>query len=166
MKKFSKFILGILAVSLAIVSCEDNDKDPMKIHTNEALKAAYVRVDVNQRIYLVEEIQQPTATFAATVDVPAPNVASYDLEFTLDDGSTDYDTIPLTTITTFPAEIAYTYAELSELLGITSQDLAGGNLFKFFGTATGTDGSVWTNSNFSASITVRDQCCGVSYEVS
>lgn len=153
MKNFNKFILGILAVSLAFVSCEDDDKDPLSVHTNDANKSPYVRALVNQNIYLVEEI--PNAMFEATIEVPVDNVASYDLAFSLISGSGEYDTIPLTTITSFPTDISYSYSELAGLLGLTAADIAGGDIFNFIGTSTGNDGRVFVADNFSGNVTAQ-----------
>lgn len=151
MKNISKFILGILAVALTIASCEDEDKKPLNINFDEANKAAYVRAVLNQNIYLVEEV--PDATFEVVIDVPVDNVASYDLSFTLISGSGDYETIPLNTVTTFPTTITYSYVELAGFLGLTIDDIGGGDIFQFTGTCTGKDGRFWTIDNYTGDIT-------------
>ena len=129
MKNISKIILGILAVALTMASCEDKDKFPLSVHLDDANKAAYVRAVINQSLYLVEDIGD--ATFEVTIDVPVDNVAQYDLSYTLISGSGDYDTIPLNTVTSFPEKITYTYAELATLVGITIDDIGGGDIFQF-----------------------------------
>ncbi len=151
MKNIIKIILGLVAVSMALVSCENDDKDPLNVHTTDANKAAYVRAVINQSLYLVEDI--PDATFEATIDVPVDNVAQYDLSFTLLSGSGDYDTIPLNTVTTFPETITYTYEELAGFLGITTADIGGGDIFQFIGTCVGKDGRFWTIDNYTGDIT-------------
>ncbi|WP_157472973.1 hypothetical protein [Eudoraea adriatica] len=152
MKNINKIILGILAVALTIASCErDEDKNPLSVNLDEANKAAFVRTVVNQYLYLVEDIKD--ASFEATVDVPVDNVAQYDLSFTLRSGSGEYDTIPLITITEFPTSISYTYAELCDLIGISIDDIGGGDFFQFIGTCIGKDGRFWTASNFTGDIT-------------
>lgn len=151
MKNISKFILGILAVALTIASCEDEDKKPLNINFDEANKAAYVRAVPNQTVYLVEDV--PDASFIVDIDVPVDNVASYDLGFTLISGSGDYDTIPLNTVTTFPTQITYTYAELAGFLGLTTDDIGGGDIFQFIGTCVGKDGRFWTVDNYTGDIT-------------
>lgn len=151
MKNISKIILGILAVALTMASCEDKDKFPLSVHLDDANKAAYVRTAVNQYLYLVEDIKD--ASFEATVDVPVDNVAQYDLSFTLISAGGEYDTIPLNTITEFPTSISYTYAELAGLVGITIDDIAGGDIFQFIGTCIGKDGRFWTVDNYTGDVT-------------
>ena len=151
MKNISKIILGILAVALTMASCEDEDKFPLSVHLDDANKAAYVRAVINQSLYLVQDIAD--ATFEATIDVPVDNVAQYDLSFTLRSGSGEYDTIPLITITEFPTSISYTYADLAELLGITIDDIGGGDIFQFIGTCIDDQGRFWENGNYTGDIT-------------
>lgn len=152
MKNINKIILGLLAVSLAFISCEDEDKDPITVHIGDANKAAYVRINGYQSIVPVTDV--PDAVFSATVNDRLGNVASWDLTVQLERGG-DIIAGPadLVSLSSFPTDISITYDEIATALGLTTADISAGDFVRFLGTATGKDGKVWTFENFSASIT-------------
>jgi len=156
MKNINKIILGLLVVSLAFTSCHDDDKDPLTVHTDPNNIAAYVRINGYQAIVPVTEV--PDAVFEATVDDRLGNVASWDLMVQIERGG-DIVAGPaaVTSVTSFPTNLSFTYDELATLLGITTADINAGDFIRFLGASTRTDGQVYTIDNFSASITGQSE---------
>ena len=151
MKKTNKLIIGLFLALFAFVACEEDEKDPLNVHTDEVNIAPYVRIKGFQAVVAAGDI--PTSSFEATVDVPRDNVASWDLSVSLESGGTTIDPVPIASINSFPSDISIPYTDIATALGITPADILGGDFIRFLGTATGTDGSTFTFENYSASIT-------------
>ncbi|UJH66499.1 hypothetical protein [Allomuricauda sp. SCSIO 65647] len=151
MRKINKFIICLLLVPIAFISCKDEDKDPFTVAEDETNIAPWVRIKDFQSVVAAGDIA--SSSFDATVDVVRDNVASWDVTVSLESGGTTIDPVPLTSITSFPADISIPYTDIASLLGITTDDMNGGDFIRFLGTTTATDGRVYTFENYSASIT-------------
>ncbi|NJB72521.1 hypothetical protein GGR42_003012 [Saonia flava] len=155
MKKTVKSIIGLLLITITFVGCEEEDKNPLNLLGGDEIKAPYVRILVEETIVAAGDIG--TSTFNATVDALDNNVASWDLSVSRESGGVASDTIPLTTVTSFPSEISIPFADIASGLGITTDEISGGDFIRFLGTSTGTDGSVFTFENFTGSITGQQE---------
>ena len=71
----------------------------------------------------------------------------------LESGGVSSDTVPLATITEFPSDLSIPYTDIASTLGITVDDISGGDFIRFLGESTGTDGTVTTVANYSATLT-------------
>ena len=151
MKKTIKSITTLLLIAIAFVGCEDEDKNPLNLLGGEEIKSPYVRIVVDQTIVAAGDIA--TSSLNGTVDARDNNVASWELSVSRESGGVASDTVALTTITTFPSEISIPYTEIAAALGITTDEIGGGDFIRFLGKSTGTDGSVFTLENFTGSIT-------------
>ena len=146
MKNTIKSIIALLLVSGAFLGCEDEDKNPLNLLGGDEIKAPYVRIVVEESIVAAGDIG--SSSFNGTLEALDNNVASYQLSVTRESGGVSNDTIPLTTITSFPSTISIPYTEIASALGITTDDISGGDFIRFLGTSTGTDGRVFTFDNF------------------
>ena len=151
MKRIYMYIMGLALVCAGFVSCEEDDKDPMRIHLDESIKAPFVRINGFQNV--VGKGDLGTASFDATVNALEGNVASWEATVSLEvGGAVAAGPVTVLSTTSFPNDVTMTYEEIASALGLTTDDIDGGNVFRFLGTATGTDGRVVTQDNFSASI--------------
>ncbi|NHF57923.1 hypothetical protein FK220_001120 [Flavobacteriaceae bacterium TP-CH-4] len=151
MKKTIKTILGILIVSIAFIGCEEEDKKPINLLDLENSKSPFVRIIIDNPIVAAGDIA--TSSFTGTVDALEGNVASWELSVSRESGGVASDTVSLTTVTTFPSQVSIPYTDIANALGISTEDISGGDFIRFLGTATGTDGSVFTFDNFSPNVT-------------
>ena len=151
MKNTFNYILGLLVVAVATVACEDKDKNPLNVFDLENSKAPYVRILIDEKIVAKGDLG--TATFTATVDDPSDNVASWELSVSIESGGVATDTVALATVTSFPNDISIPYTDIASALGITVDDISGGDFIRFLGESTGTDGTVTTFENYSATVT-------------
>ncbi|WP_147415909.1 hypothetical protein [Ulvibacterium marinum] len=152
MKRIYMYMIGFSLLSVGLISCEEDEKDPMQVHLDEANKAPYVRIQTNARVLGASEL--PTSSFDATVEALENNVASWDVTVTLEQGGeAAAGPAALTTVTSFPSDFSFTYPEIATALGLGDiSEIVGGNVLRFLGTATGTDGRVVTQDNLSGSI--------------
>ncbi|MCK0161636.1 hypothetical protein [Allomuricauda sp. F6463D] len=151
MKSNYKYILGLVLLLLGFIACEDKDKNPLNVFELEDSAAPYVRILLDQSIVAKGDLA--TSSLLGTVDDPSDNVASWDLSVTLESGGVSTDTVPLTTITQFPSDISIPYTEIASSLGITVDDISGGDFIRFLGKSTGVDGTETTVENYSATVT-------------
>jgi len=151
MRSIIKSIVGLFLLSIAVIGCEDEDKNPLNLLQLEDSKAPYVRIIVEEPIVAAGDIA--SSSLKGVVDALDKNVASWDLAVSRESGGVASDTVSLTTVTSFPSEISIPYTDIASALGITTDEISGGDFIRFLGTATGTDGTVATFENFSASIT-------------
>ncbi|NAS11170.1 hypothetical protein [Poritiphilus flavus] len=151
MKITIKSIIVLLIGAIAFMSCDDEDKKPLNLLGGDETKAPYVRIIVEEPIVAQGDIA--SSSLNATVSALNNNVASWELSVSRESGGVASDTVSLTTITSFPSEISIPYTDVAAALGISTDDILGGDFIRFLGTATGTDGSVFTFDNFTASIT-------------
>ncbi len=148
MKRIYMYMIGFCLLSVGFVSCEEDEKDPMQIHLDEANKAPYVRIIYDQ---VVAVDQVAGASFDANLNALENNVQSWSVDVSLE-GSADIDAVPLTSVSSFPSDISIPFTEIASTLGITTDDIAAGDKIRFLGTATGTSGLVVNQDNFSGSI--------------
>ncbi|WP_281542653.1 hypothetical protein [Maribacter aestuarii] len=151
MKITIRSILGIFAMAVIVTSCEDEDKNPLNLLELDDSKAPYVRILVEETIVAAGDIA--SSSLVANVDALENNVASWELAVSRESGGVVSDTVPLTTITSFPSQLSIPYTEIAGALGISTDEISGGDFIRFLGTATGTDGTVVTFDNFSPNIT-------------
>ena len=151
MKNTFKYIVGLVLVGIAIVACEDKDKNPLNVFELEDSKAPYVRILVDETIVAKGDLA--SSSFTGTVDDPSDNVASWELSVSIESGGVATDTVMLTTVTQFPSDISIAYTDIASALGITVDDISGGDFIRFLGKSTGTDGTVTTLENYSANVT-------------
>lgn len=151
MKSNLKYILGLSLLILGIAACEDEDKNPLNVFELEDSAAPYVRIKLDETVVAKGDLAN--SAFSGTVDDPSDNVASWDLSVTLESGGVSSDTVPLTTITEFPSDLSIPYTDIASALGITVDDISGGDFIRFLGESTGTDGTVTTVANYSATLT-------------
>ncbi len=151
MKSTVKYIAVLLLSVVAFVGCEDEDKNPLRLLEIDDSKSPYVRILLDQTVVARGDLG--TSALSGTVDDASDNVASWELSVSRESGGVASDTVPLTTITNFPSDINIPYPDVASALGITVDDMLGGDFIRFLGTATGTDGRVATFENFSANVT-------------
>ncbi|WP_299532106.1 hypothetical protein [Ulvibacterium sp.] len=148
MKRLFIYMIGAALLSVGFISCEEDEKDPMQVHLDEANKAPYVRI-LYDNVVAVDQV--PSASFDANLDAFEDNVQSWSVDVSLE-GSADIDATPLTTVSTFPSDISIPFTEIATTLGITAEDIAAGDILRFLGTATSSSGFVANQDNFSGSI--------------
>lgn len=153
MKKLNKFIIGLLLVSLAFISCDrDEDKNPFPEPNQEENIAPYMRVKDFQTVLGLAELSG--ASFEANFNPPRDNVASYDLAVSIEVGGVDTDAVFLTTLTSFPADVSIPFTDILATAGVSADDLGGGDKIRFLGTVTSSiTGEAFTIDNYSATIT-------------
>jgi hypothetical protein len=155
MKITIKSILGLLLVALTFTACEEEDKKPINLLGGEETRSPYVRIVVDQTIVAAGDIA--SSSFTAVVDDVDDNVASWELSVSRESGGVASDTVSLTTVNSFPSNISIPYTDIAAALGITTDEISGGDFIRFLGTSTGTDGSVFTFENFTGSITGQQE---------
>lgn len=155
MKRKLNIISSLLLISLTWVGCEEEDKNPLNLLEPETSKAPYVRILVDETIVAAGDIA--TSSFNGTVNALENNVSSWELSVSRESGGVASDTIPLTTVTTFPSEISIPYTEIADALGISINEISGGDFIRFLGKSTGLDGSVFAFENFTGSITGQQE---------
>lgn len=151
MRNIIKPIIGIFFLAVAITGCEDEDKNPLNLLQLEDSKSPYVRIIVEQPVVAAGDLA--SSSLNGTVDALDKNVASWELSVSRESGGVASDTVSVTTVTTFPSEISIPYTDVANALGISIDDISGGDFIRFLGTATGTDGTVVTFENFSPNVT-------------
>ncbi|WP_143751844.1 hypothetical protein [Maribacter sp. 4U21] len=151
MKITIRSILGFLVMAILFASCEDEDKNPLNLLELNNSKSPFVRIIVDEPIVAAGEIA--SSSLVAKVDALEDNVASWQLAVSRESGGVASDTIVLTTLTDFPSQISIPYTEIADALGISTDEISGGDFIRFLGTATGTDGTVVTFDNFSPNVT-------------
>ena len=151
MKSTFKYIAVLLLSTVAFMGCEDEDKNPLNLLDLNNSKSPYVRIVLDQTVVARGDLG--TAALSGTVDDASDNVASWELSVSRESGGVASDTVPLTTVTSFPSDINIPFTDVASALGISIDDIQGGDFIRFLGTATGTDGRVVTFDNFSNNVT-------------
>ncbi len=144
-------IVSLLLIASTFVGCEDESKNPLNLLEADTSKAPYVRIIVDETVVAAGDIA--TSSFNGKVDALDKNVASWELSVTRESGGVSSDTIPLITLTSFPNEISIPYTDIATALGISIDEISGGDFIRFLGKSVGTDGSVFEYDNFTGSIT-------------
>lgn len=154
MKNINKFIICLVLFAMAFVSCDrDEDKNPFPEPNQEDNIAPYMRVKDFQTVVPVPDLA--TGSFEANFNTPRDNVSSYDLAVSHEPaGGTATDAVTVMSLTTFPSDVEIPYTELAAAVGVSIDDIGGGDIFRFLGTVTSsTTGEAFTIENYSASIT-------------
>ena len=150
-----KSIIGFVSIIMVLISCEDEDKNPLNLLELENSKSPYVRIVIDESIVAAGDIA--TSSFNGEVNALEGNVSSWELSVSRESGGVASDTVPLTTITSFPSPISIPYTDIANNLGIGTDEISGGDFIRFLGKSTGLDGSTYTFDNFSTSITGQQE---------
>ena len=138
MKKIYLIVASFLVLA-STLSCEDDGKDPWTIHEDANNFGTFVSIAKKTQVI---DFTNPSSAYSFTVEAPGKNIASYDLSVTRTSGGVTSDPGFVRTVTSFPADLDITAADLAAALGLSASDLLAGDRFDFIATATGTDGSV------------------------
>jgi len=145
MRFLNKFLF-IAILCLGMVSCEDQEKNPLW----EPEQAPYVFIDIETPVFDVTDIEN--STFGGNLSAPADNVASFEVTARrVSNGATSDFAIVYST-TTFPASFKITAPEIATALGIDPDELLAGDRFDFVAESVGTDGTVVTYNNLAPDI--------------
>ncbi|MDF1575258.1 MAG: hypothetical protein P1P86_08730 [Bacteroidales bacterium] len=139
--KITRYITFIFLTAL-LYACET----PMLIDPADVERGIFVTFDpVNTNINS-EDIEG--TPISGTFDAPASNVASHEITVKriYDNGESESDFLPVTTITSFPYQFSMDGNELAALFGVPVEETFS-NFYEFRGVATGTDGKVATYDN-------------------
>ena len=151
MKRTYIYMIALSLLSVGFISCEEDEKDPMQVHLDESSKAPYVRIVRGSSILGASELA--TSSFTGTVSALEENVASWSASVTLEvSGAAIAGPANVVMVNEFPSDISIPYTDIATALGVDIGDIVGGNILRFLGTSTGTDGGVFTQNNFSGSI--------------
>lgn len=152
MKKinFTKY-LALLFLTVALVACQDNDKQPFEINIEDGPFGNFIRLDISSAPVL-DVTDLANAQFGGLFTNPSGNTASYTLTVRRVSGGVMTDYVPLVTLTSFPAEFFATPANIAAALGVLETDLLAGDRFDFEASSVGTDGSVATFDGFAPNL--------------
>ncbi|MEX0314942.1 MAG: hypothetical protein AB3N18_12260 [Allomuricauda sp.] len=151
MKIIQKSIAVMVMIATSLLGCKDDDKDIFATLELENSKAPFVRIVVENPVVARGDLA--TDAFVATVDDPSDNVSFWSLDVRRESGGVISDEAPLITVNSFPEKISIPFTDIASALGIGVDEIQGGDFLRFLGTATGSDGSVVTEANFSANVT-------------
>lgn len=142
MKKISYLFLSTLTVfaSSLFISCEEDDKDPLVIDEDAANIAPYVRFVVNTPVIDVTAVDTGDVVYSGTLDDPADNVSSWDVQIRKIRGTDTIPYAPLTSITSFPADFELTGQNIADALSIDISEVQAGDKIEFNAVSTGTNG--------------------------
>ena len=150
MKSTVKYIAVLLLSVVAFMGCEEEEKNPLGLLEINDSKSPYVRILLDNNVVSLGDLS--STSLSGTVDDPSDNVASWELSVSRESGGVASDTVPLTTITSFPSDVDIPFADILTALNLSADDIQGGDFIRFLGTATGIDGSVVRYQNFSANV--------------
>lgn len=151
MKKIHTIFIPVFLGTALFISCEEAEKDPIAIHTQEENIAPYVRIKGFQPTVASGDIAE--RSFEATVTVPTNNVASWELSVSLESENTTTGSVIMLTVTRFPHTITVPYTTIADTLGISINDIKEGDLIRFTGKATSNSGQEFTFEDYSPNIT-------------
>ncbi len=148
--KLNKYIFLLFVLAFA-VSCTDEDKFNNEVFF-ELERGGFVRFveDVNP---LIGAEVADNWTYNETIEDVNGNLSSYDL-FVVAGGDTSL--VKSYTNLSGPTPMALTSAELASALGVAASTFSFGDSFNFIGTATRSDGTVFTNSALSVDFDEND----------
>ncbi len=146
MKILNIKILAIIMAVIAVIACEEDEKNPLFVHNDSGNDGTFVTLTQET---LVIDFTNPSTTYDFTIDSPSSNVSEYQIELTRESAGVVSDTVFVETVSTLPAKFSYTAEDLAGFLGLTVDDLAAGDRFDFIGTATGADGETANFQNLS-----------------
>ncbi|WP_438711392.1 hypothetical protein ACSTS3_00745 [Aquimarina muelleri] len=158
-------IFFVLFASLAITSCEDEDKNPLFIDSERSNDATFVTIakDPNN---LVIDFTKPETSYKFTISAPANNVAEYDLRVKHISNDAVSKVVSVKKATSFPADFSITRNDVANALGVNADSLIPGDEFKFESTATGTNGQIASFSNLNGDSRGSGQFQGFNHTTS
>ncbi len=130
-------IFSIFLAIFSIIGCEDDEKDPLFVDTDRSNDAVFVTI--KQKTVVIDFTDSSTS-YDFTIESPANNVAEYSISVKRTSAGVSSDTIPITTVNSFPAEFSYTAEELADFLSVPVANFAAGDRFDFIATAKGNNG--------------------------
>ncbi len=158
MKNIHIKLLSIFLIAVAIVSCEDEDKDPFSDIKDPSVLGSFVTLSQES---LVIDFTNPSSTYDFTIDAPSSNVSEYNLSVQRISAGDTTDLAPLTSINTFPGSLSITAGEIADALGQSPDDFLAGDQFDFRAEVVGTDGSTATYENLNGDSTGPGQFQGL-----
>ena len=145
-----KNIFFIFTTFIVLMSCEDDDKNPLFVDKNPDNFGVFVTIEQQT---LVIDFTNPESTYDFTIMAPADNVTEYRLRVARTSGETVSDTVLVESATTFPANFSVSAADLANALSISTEDLSPGDKFDFISEATGINGEVASFANLTGDAT-------------
>lgn len=133
-----------LLIGFGIAACEDEDKNNFDSFSKSG---AFVRFEEPfPTVVDVSSLDQIAAVaITAVIENPNNTVANYSISVGATISGVVIEQTPLISdITTFPATVNLTMTEIANALGLDTADIGFGDTFEFVGTATNTDGTVYT----------------------
>lgn len=160
MKNIFINFLTLAFASMAFISCDDDDKNPLFVNLDDANNANFVTL-VQET--LVIDFTDSTTTYDFVISAPSSNIEEYSLELTRESDGVVSDPFPATVVNTFPASFSYSASELAGFLGLTIDDLAAGDRFDFIGTVLGANGETASFENLNGDATGPGQFQGFNH---
>ncbi|MAN58754.1 MAG: hypothetical protein CMC08_02830 [Flavobacteriaceae bacterium] len=137
LNKFSSAILAGIVAMVSFTSCEDEDKARIPDLDNGGF-VKFVEMPVFEA-----GAEPSTASFNALVEDPNDNVATYSVRVLGDFTGATNDTLAFRSTNSFPFDVGFTAADMSNLFGVPVSTFQEGDSFEFFGTAITEDGRVY-----------------------
>ncbi|WP_299227366.1 hypothetical protein [uncultured Psychroserpens sp.] len=140
--------LMLILVSVASISCEDEDKNPL----NDILadSGGFVRFATPfPTVVNVSDLSEvPGVVINNVLEAPDGNVVSYRMEASAMVAGTTYGPLPYgEEITSFPTPITITIVDLADFFGFDVNTIGFGDTFSFTGTAVNDRGIVYTSED-------------------
>lgn len=132
-----------MAIAGLAISCHEEEKDPIPFNFEDG---GWVKFQELPNFALdVSNINE--AEFSSTIIDPIGNAETLQIDLLATVAGTVRDTVPFRTITEFPSEFDVTAGDLADALALEVSQLSGGDSFRFLGTVTTEDGTVYTYEN-------------------
>ncbi|WP_025741879.1 hypothetical protein [Aquimarina pacifica] len=160
MKNIYIKLLSIFLVAVAIIGCEDEEKDPLFVDSDPNNSGAFVTI-AQDPDNLVIDFSDPSSSYNFTIDAPANNITEYDLRVARTSNGVVSDTVSVQKVSTFPADFQITVADLESALGV--DDIAPGDQFDFISTATAENGLIGTFEDLNGDATGPGQFQGFNH---
>lgn len=146
MKLLRNYIVVLLAVAV-LASCDDSN--PQVIHEDSNNIAPFITLEAPAPII---DISDPNGCYEFSLADPGGNVTSYALQVSWVSPAGVSDTVDVETITSFPATICYSVADMAGFMGVAESDLAAGDSFNFVATLTSNNGTVVTPADLDGDV--------------
>lgn len=128
--------LFIALLTVVIVGCEDNEKNPLPATRD----GSFVTVVFDNLILDVTDLDNTAIT--GTLRAPVANVADYSLQVRRTSQGTSSAYVDIYMTDSFPSDFAIDLGQISSALGIEVSDFLAGDRFDFQGMSTSLDGEV------------------------
>lgn len=138
-------IFIILFVSLFIISCEDNEKNPLPA----AREGAFVYVDLISSLIDVTQIE--TSAYSGILNARGDvSSHSFKVRYIFDGVASEYEDVY--DVSTFPAEFRITAVDVADAFGIEVGSFEPGTRFEFIGTSTTSSGETVNQNSLNADL--------------